>query len=117
MEAASVPLAAQVAQPAVPASTVGAGNDAELARLGIPVPASEVEPALDPNPAPAKPDITKAQLVGSVPVIAKLLSAFGVYTLSGAQQEALTLALGSGAVLFLADAIIRHGRAVGLGKK
>lgn len=116
MEAASVPAQPPVA-PAQPApSTIGPGNDAELARLGVAVPAAEIEPALDPNPAPAKPDITKAQLIGAVPVVAKLLSAFGVYTLSGAQQEALTLALGSGAVLFIADAIIRHGRAVALKK-
>lgn len=93
-------------------------NDAQLAEAGVEIPAASAAVPVAPVAlAPAKPDITKAQMVGAVPVIAKLLSAFGVYTLSGAQQEALTLALGSGAVLFVADAIIRHGRAVALGKR
>lgn len=90
------------------ASVVGQGNDALLAQAGVEVP--DVVSAVPVGEAPAKPDITKAQLVGSVPVVAKLLSAFGVYTLTGAQQEALTLALGGGAALFVADAIIRFGR-------
>lgn len=92
-------------------ATVGTGNDEQLAAAGLAVPDPASAVAAPPvAPAPAKPDITKAQLVGSVPVIAKLLSAFGVYTLSGAQQEALTLALGGGVALFLADAAIRFGR-------
>lgn len=65
-------------------------------------------------PLPARPDITKAQLVGIVPVVAKLAVAFGLFTLTGAQEEALTLALGSGAALMLADAGIRFGRSLGL---
>lgn len=100
-------------------STAGPSNDVQLAEVGVEIPAASAAVAVAPAPAPAppaKPDITKAQLVGSIPVIAKLLSAFGVYTLSGAQQEALTLAVGGGAVLFVADAIIRHGRSVGFGK-
>lgn len=58
------------------------------------------------------PDITSAQLVGAIPILAKLLSAFGVYTLTASQTEALTLAVGGGAALFLADAVIRVGRSV-----
>lgn len=78
--------------------------------IAIPEPAQAV--AVEPAQVLSTPDITKAQLVGSVPVIAKLLSAFGVYTLTGAQQEALTLALGGGAALFVADAAIRFGRSI-----
>lgn len=76
----------------------------------VAVPSPESAVPIEGAAALAKPDITKAQLIGSVPVVAKLLSAFGVYTLTGAQQEALTLALGGGAALFLADAVIRFGR-------
>lgn len=98
------------------ASTVGPGNDELLAQQGVEIPAPGVTPAV-PIAAPlSTPDITKAQLVGAVPVIAKLLSAFGVYTLTGAQQEALTLALGGGAALFAADAVIRLGRSLNKAK-
>ena len=79
------------------------GNDQQLAAQEVQV----------PGPSLATPDITRAQLVGAIPVIAKLLSAFGVYTLSGSQQEALTLAVGGGAALFVADAAIRFGRSLG----
>lgn len=80
------------------------------AAIAVPEPAEATEVA--PAQVLATPDVTKAQLIGSVPVIAKLLSAFGVYTLTGAQQEALTLALGGGAALFVADAVIRFGRSI-----
>jgi len=89
------------------ASTVGPSSDVLLAQAGVEIPGTDAAPV---GEAPAKPDITKAQLVGSVPIVAKLLSAFGVYTLTGAQQEALTIAAGSGVVLYLADAVIRFGR-------
>lgn len=93
------------------ASNTGPGNDAQLATAGLAVPDPSAAVAAQPAAAAAaKPDITKAQLVGAVPIVAKLLSAFGVYTLTGAQQEALTLALGGGAALFVADAVIRFGR-------
>src|ERR1700743_3534996 len=92
----------------IPPTNTGAGNDAQLVASGMAVPA--VEAAVPAPTAPAKPDITKAQLVGSVPVIAKLGTAFGLFTLTGAQQEALTLAVGGGAALFIADAVIRFGR-------
>jgi len=101
------------------ASTVGPSNDELLAQQGIEIPGPEadaVEPDVVTAP-PAKPDITKAQLVGSVPIVAKLLTAFGVYTLTADQQEALTLALGGGAALFVADAVIRFGRAHAFGKR
>jgi len=89
------------------------GNDAQLAAQGVQVSSIPVEPDVV-APALNTPDITKAQLVGSIPMIAKLLSAFGVYTLTAGQQEALTIAAGSGVALWLADAVIRHGRAAKL---
>lgn len=99
------------------ASTAGPSNDVLLAEAGVEIPAAATAPVVAPVFTPAKPDITKAQLVGSIPVVAKLLSAFGVYTLTGAQQEALTIAAGSGVALYLADAVIRFGRSRAFGKQ
>lgn len=87
-------------------------NDEQLGEHGVAVPAAT--DALPVAPAPAKPDITKAQIVGAVPVVANLLAAFHVYTVTGAQEHALELALGGGVALFVADAIIRFGRSIGL---
>lgn len=83
-------------------------NDDKLAGAGLAVPPAT--DALPVAPAPAKPDITKAQIVGSIPVVANLLAAFHVYTVTPAQEHALELALGGGVALFAADAIIRFGR-------
>lgn len=65
-----------------------------------------------------RPDITPAQLgaalIGGVPVVANLLHAFGVYTISPAEQEALTdtIKYGAGlaAVVILGDAHLRSQR-------
>jgi hypothetical protein len=65
-------------------------------------------------PAMARPDITPAQLVGIIPLLAQFLNAFGVYHLSQAQQDSL-MALTLGAIgLFGADAVIRLGRSLSL---
>ncbi len=80
--------------------------------VNIAVPPPEAAIPVEPTQVLSTPDITKAQMVGAVPVVAKLLSAFGVYTLTGAQQEALELALGGGVALFVADAAIRVGRSL-----
>jgi len=59
-----------------------------------------------------RPDITPAQIVSGVPILAALLNAFGVYSLSPEQQDALQTtgiwALG----ILGADAAIRIGRNV-----
>lgn len=65
-----------------------------------------------------KPDITPAQivalLVAGVPVLSNLLFAFGIYTLSSVQADALTDTLMWGgafaALLTFSDAAIRNGR-------
>lgn len=91
-----------------------ASNDEILAQQGVEIPgpeAAEVAPDVTPQVL-ATPDITKAQMIGSIPVIAKLLAAFHVYTLSADQQEALTLAVGGGVALWAADAVIRFGRSI-----
>jgi len=62
------------------------------------------------------PDFTPAQLVAGVPIIANLLNAFGVYSLTVAQQGALEDTIKWSVALLGADALIRIGRAIGLGK-
>jgi hypothetical protein len=65
-----------------------------------------------------KPDITPAQLlaalIAGVPIVATLLSSFGVYDLSAEQQDALTKTIQWGGVLavalFGADAGLRAAR-------
>lgn len=64
------------------------------------------------TPALKTPDITPAQIVGLVPVIASLLRAFGVFDLSPDQEDALNQAVTAGLALFGADAVIRVGRAL-----
>jgi hypothetical protein len=61
-------------------------------------------------PAAPRPDITPAQIVGMIPLLAQFLHAFGVYSLSQAQQDSLTALTAGSIALFGADAIIRLGR-------
>lgn len=99
-------------------ASAGPANDDLLAERGVEIPAAADAVAVAPSaPPPAKPDITKAQLVGSVPVIANLLAAFHVFTVTQQQQQALEVAVGGSAFLFIADAVIRAGRSIGFGKK
>lgn len=58
----------------------------------------------------ARPDITPAQLIGLVPVIAALLRAFGVFDMTPEQTQALTDAVTAGIALIGFDAILRVGR-------
>ena len=66
-----------------------------------------IEPGVSPV---RRPDITPAQIIAGVPVVANLLAAFGVYSLSAAQQAALTDTLTWALALLGADALIRVGR-------
>lgn len=59
---------------------------------------------------PKRPDITPAQLVAGVPVLATLLQAFGIFDLSPEQRQALSDAITYSIGLVGADAIIRFGR-------
>lgn len=87
-------------------------NDVLLAaKLDNQPPVTPTEPA---GPAPKRPDITPAQIVAGVPVLANLLAAFGVFTMTAAQQAALQDTLGWALALIGADAIIRVGRSIGL---
>jgi len=68
---------------------------------------------VEPEPLAVKrPDITPAQIIGLVPVVASLLKAFGVYDLSPEQQQALQDAVTAGLALIGADAVIRVGRSL-----
>lgn len=67
------------------------------------------ELTVEPTPL-NRPDITPAQIVGLVPLLAEFLHSFGVFTLSSAQQDSLEKLLLGGIALFGADAIIRFGR-------
>lgn len=85
-------------------------------------PADQPPADIAPSPAPdasglKRPDITPAQIIGFIPILAKLGTAFGVYSLSAAQQGALTDAVTAGIALFGADALIRLGRSLGIGRR
>lgn len=58
------------------------------------------------------PDITPAQIVGMIPLIADAAHAFGIFTLSQPQQDSLSKLVTAGIALFGADAIIRLGRSL-----
>jgi hypothetical protein len=60
--------------------------------------------------SPKRPDITPAQIVAGIPIIASLLRAFGVYDLSKEEQDALSDATTWAMALVGADALIRVGR-------
>jgi hypothetical protein len=62
----------------------------------------------------ATPDITLAQIVAGIPVIAQLGHAFGLFDLDPEEQKALSDTVTWAYVLLGADAIIRVGRAIGL---
>lgn len=65
------------------------------------------------------PDITPAQMVAGIPLLANLLSAYGVWSPTAAQQSTLKETIIWAAALFAGDAILRAGRNVakGLAKK
>lgn len=83
------------------------GNDELLERQGVVLDA--LAPVQEPV-APKRPDLTPAQLISGVPVIAEFLHAFGVYDLSQAQTHALYALIAWGAVLVFGDAWLRGKR-------
>jgi hypothetical protein len=82
-------------------------NDELLAEAGVDIPEPFDDDVAD---GPARPNVTTAQYIALVPVIATLLHAFGVFELSGAQQEALSEALKALVAIVGADAALRIGR-------
>lgn len=64
-----------------------------------------------------RPSITLAQLVASVPLVANLLAAWGVFSPTLAQQQSLSDLLTWGYVLIAGDAALRIGRNVSDGLK
>lgn len=66
--------------------------------------------ALSTVVAGKRPDITPAQIVSGVPILAECLHAFGVYDLSQAQQDSLGKMVTWALVLLGSDALIRVGR-------
>ncbi len=90
------------------------GNDALLEAAGAEIPDPVV---LEEKSSLRTPEITTAQYVALVPVLANLLHAFGVFSLSQEEQDALTEALNYSLALLGADAVIRVGRSVGIGRK
>lgn len=63
------------------------------------------------------PDITTAQVVGFIPIVATLLAVFGVYHVTPAQSDSLQAATVAAIGLFVGDGIIRHGRSTGSASK
>ncbi len=59
-----------------------------------------------------RPDITPAQIVSGVPILAELLHSFGIYDLSVAQQNSLAHAATWALALVAGDTILRVGRGV-----
>lgn len=57
-----------------------------------------------------RPDITPAQIVSGIPIIAEAAHAFGVFDLSQAQQDSLSKLVIWSLALLGADAVIRLGR-------
>lgn len=57
-----------------------------------------------------RPDITPAQIVGMIPLIAEFAHSFGIFDLSQAQQDSLSKLVFGAIALFGADAVIRLGR-------
>ena len=72
--------------------------------------ALNTELPLEPQVAPNRPDITPAQLVAGIPLLAELAHSFGVFTLSEAQQDSLEKAILWAIALVGFDAVIRFGR-------
>lgn len=70
----------------------------------------------EPTPV-ARPNITPAQIVGMIPLVAEFLHTFGVFTLSQAQQDSLSKLVLGAIGLFGADAVIRAGRNIAHGLK
>jgi len=59
-----------------------------------------------------RPDLTPAQLVSGIPILAELLHSFGIYNLSVAQQDSLAHAATWALALVAGDTILRVGRGV-----
>jgi hypothetical protein len=64
-----------------------------------------------------RPDITPAQIVSAVPILCSLLAAFGVWTPTPDQKDALEATVGWAAALVLGDAGLRVGRGLASAKK
>lgn len=59
------------------------------------------------------PDITPAQIISGIPIIANLLNVFGVYSLTVAQTDALEKVGIWAIALIFGDAAVRFGRNLG----
>jgi hypothetical protein len=70
-------------------------------------------PVVDPGPVLKRPDITPAQIVSGIPILADLLHTFGLYSLSAGQIDSLEKATVWALGLLGADAVIRFGRSLG----
>ena len=60
--------------------------------------------------SPERPNITPAQIVSGIPILAELAHSFGVFDLSQAQQDSLSKAVLWAMALVGADAVLRVGR-------
>lgn len=69
-----------------------------------------VEKVSTDDAIPSRPDVTPAQIVAGIPIVAELLHTFGVYDLSQAQQDSLSKTVTWAFVLIGGDAVIRLGR-------
>ena len=57
-----------------------------------------------------RPNITPAQIVSGIPILAELAHSFGVFDLSQTQQDSLSKAVLWAMALVGADAVLRVGR-------
>lgn len=64
----------------------------------------------------SRPDLTPAQLIAGIPILAELLHTFGVYNLSQPQQDSLGKGVTFCFALLGADAAVRIGRNLKDGK-
>ena len=60
--------------------------------------------------SPERPNITPAQIVSGIPILAELAHSFGIFDLSQAQQDSLGKAVTWAMVLVGSDAVLRVGR-------
>lgn len=102
-----------------PTTPAEPGNDEMLASAGLALPVEGTTQTFDPEPVAesSRPDITKAQIIAGIPIVAEFGHAFGIYNLSQPQQDSLSHAVTWALGLIAADAAIRFGRNLWAGLK
>jgi len=63
-----------------------------------------------------RPDLTPAQIVSGIPILAELLHSFGIYNLTQGQQDSLSKAATWALALIAGDTILRVGRGAAMSR-